>query len=82
MDRKPKVIPDGSYATKNNKLEIPLHNYNRPLRVPEHINFGRIIFIKTRDEVSESKGDEVDGIITYIMLRDSKNSRKIWTLNT
>ena len=56
-----KEIPDGLYAIKNNKLEIPLHNYdNTPLRVPEHINFKTITCIKTRDVVSEQKGDEVD----------------------
>ena len=59
-----KEIPDGLYAIKNNKLEIPLHNYDNlasgTLRVPENINFERITSIKIRDVVSEQKGDEVD----------------------
>ena len=56
-----KEIPDGLHAIKNNKLEIPLHNYDStPLRVPEHISFERITSIKTRDVVSEQKGDDVD----------------------
>ena len=51
-----KEIPDGLYAIKNNKLEIPLHKYdNIPLRVPEHINLKRITSIKTRDVVSKQK---------------------------
>ena len=56
-----KEIPDDLYAIKNNKLEIPLHNYDStPHRVPEHINFEKITSIETWHVVSEQKGDEVD----------------------
>ena len=56
-----KEISDSLCAIKNNKLKILLHNYDyTPLRVPEHINFERITFIKTRNVVLEQKGNEVD----------------------
>ena len=60
-----KGIPDGLYVIKNKKLEIPLQNYdNKPLRVPEHINFERLTSIKTWDSVSEQKADDTYDTIT------------------
>ena len=74
-----KEIPDGLYAIKSNKLEIPLHNYDSiPLRVPEHINFETITSVKTQDVVSEQKGDGVD-TLCYNHLDNAQRLQELQT---